>query len=44
MLPSMWKENDIFLLATTLHIIVTDELKEELEQFGITNAEFRLYD
>lgn len=40
MLPSMWRGQNIFLMATTLYIIVTDALKRELERIGPTNVLF----
>jgi hypothetical protein len=41
MTPEMWKGDKIFFLATTLHIIVTNELKELLERNNPTNLVFK---
>jgi hypothetical protein len=41
MTPEMWKGDTIFFLATTLHIIVTNELKELLERNNPTNVVFK---
>lgn len=40
MKSEMWKGNAMFLLATTLHIIVTDELKKVLQGIAPTNLAF----
>jgi hypothetical protein len=40
MRPEMWQGEDIFFLATTLWIIVTDRVKEMLERSGATNISF----
>jgi hypothetical protein len=41
MTPEMWKGDKIFFLATTLHLIVTNELKELLEKNNPTNVVFK---
>ena len=41
MTPEMWKGEKIFFLATTLHVIVTNELKELLERNNPTNVVFK---
>jgi hypothetical protein len=40
MLPEMWKGEQIFLLATTLWIVITDPVKQIIEGAGTTNVEF----
>ena len=40
-LPAMWNGHEIFTLATTLYIIVTDEIKQELERLRVTNVAYR---
>lgn len=40
MTPEMWKGGDIFFLATTLYIVITDKLRERLESFRPTNVVF----
>jgi hypothetical protein len=44
MLPSMWRGRDIFFLATTLYIVVTDRLRQGLRELGATNVEFQKYE
>ena len=41
MVPSMWKGDDIFFLATTLYIVITARIKRWLEDLGATNVAFR---
>jgi hypothetical protein len=41
MTPEMWKGDKIFFLSTTLHVIVTNELKELLERNNPTNVIFK---
>jgi hypothetical protein len=41
MTPEMWKGDKIFFLSTTLHVIVTNELKELLERNNPTNMVFK---
>lgn len=41
MRPEMWRGEQIFLLATTLWIIVTDPVKRLIEGLSPTNVEFR---
>jgi uncharacterized protein CXXCG len=41
MVPSMWKGDDIFFLATTLYIVITERVKTWLEDLGATNVAFR---
>ncbi len=41
MTPEMWNGDKIFFLATTLHVIVTSELKELLERNNPTNVVFK---
>jgi hypothetical protein len=36
----MWRGQDASLLATTLHVIVTDRVRRALEQLGATNVRF----
>lgn len=43
MRPSMWRGDDIFFLATTLYIVITDRLKRLLQDLKVTNVEFREY-
>lgn len=40
MTKEMWKGQSIFLLATTLYVVISDQLKEQLEQFRPTNVVF----
>jgi hypothetical protein len=40
MLPDMWNGDDIFLLATTLWIVVTDSVKTLLEDLAPSNVVF----
>jgi hypothetical protein len=40
MLESMWKGADIFFLASTLWIVVTDRVRGSLLELGATNAQF----
>jgi hypothetical protein len=37
----MWKGEKIFFLATTLYVIMTNELKELLERNNPTNVVFK---
>lgn len=41
MTQEMWKGDNIFFLATTLYIVITDELKEELARYRLTNVVFK---
>jgi hypothetical protein len=41
MRPSMWRGGDIFFLATTLHIIISDRLRRLLQKLKVTNAELK---
>jgi hypothetical protein len=41
MRPSMWQDGDIFFLATTLHIIISDRLRRLLEKLKATNVEYK---
>lgn len=41
MRPAMWRGEQIFLLATTLWIIITEPVKQLLERLRPTNVEFR---
>jgi hypothetical protein len=43
MRPSMWLGGDIFFLATTLHIIISDRLRGLLQKLKATNVEFKTY-
>ena len=43
MLPSMWKGADIFFMATTLHIVITERVMESLRELGVTNIELAKY-
>jgi hypothetical protein len=36
----MWKGADIFFLATTLYIVITDSLKKALQAINPTNVQF----
>jgi len=38
--PRMWRGDDVALLATTLHVIVTDRVRRALEHMGATNVHF----
>jgi hypothetical protein len=38
MLPEMWRGEDVFLLATTTHIVVTDRIRELLLNLRATNV------
>lgn len=40
MIPTMWKGQAIFFLATTLHVIVTDDLKKRIDRLQPTNVVF----
>jgi hypothetical protein len=40
MTDSMWRGQQIFFLATTLYIVVTDALKQKIEGIGATNVTF----
>ena len=40
MIPEMWKGDAIFFLATTMYIVISDELKGRLEHFHPTNVVF----
>jgi Protein of unknown function (Gmx_para_CXXCG) len=40
MTPDMWKGDTIFFLATTLYVVITDELRERLVRHRPTNAFF----
>jgi hypothetical protein len=40
MLASMWKGKDIFFLAGTRYIIVTERVRRALEEFGASNVRF----
>ena len=40
MTQEMWKGDKIFFLATTLHIVVTDEYKQLIERYRPTNIVF----
>lgn len=40
MTPEMWKGDNIFFLATTLYIVVTDKVKEHVERIRPTNVVF----
>jgi hypothetical protein len=40
MISKKWKGDDIFFLATTLYIVITDGLKEQLERCRPTNVVF----
>ena len=41
MLPEMWRGEQVFLLATTLWIVITDSVRQMLEALQPTNVEFR---
>jgi hypothetical protein len=43
MRPSMWRGADIFFLATTLHVVVTERVKGILGELGATNVTFTPY-
>jgi hypothetical protein len=40
MLESMWKGADIFFLASTLYIVVTERVRSALLELGATNVQF----
>lgn len=44
MLPDMWRGEQVFLLATTLWIVVTDPVKQLIMGLKPTNVEFRSLD
>jgi hypothetical protein len=44
MSPEMWRGDDVFRLATTLWIVVTDAVRRLLEGLGATNVVFRSID
>ncbi len=39
MLPEMWRGEDIFFLATTTHIVVTDPVRDLVQKLGATNVQ-----
>ena len=41
MLPEMWRGEQVFFLATTLWIVVTDAVKQVIDALRPTNVEFR---
>ena len=41
MRPSMWRGEGIFFLATTLYIVITEEVKRQLQDFEATNVVFK---
>lgn len=41
MLPEMWHGEQVFLLATTLWIVITDPVRQMLDMLKPTNVEFR---
>jgi hypothetical protein len=41
MLPEMWRGEQVFLLATTMWILVTDPVRQLIEGLRPTNVEFR---
>jgi hypothetical protein len=41
MKEEMWRGDDVFRLATTLWILVTDAVRRLLEGLGVTNVTFR---
>ena len=44
MQPSMWRGAQVFFLATTLYVIVTDEIRRLLLEAGATNVSFEMGD
>jgi hypothetical protein len=40
MYPDMWRGAPVFLLATTLWVIVTDEVRQVLQRMKATNVRF----
>lgn len=40
MTPRMWRGDAIFFMATTLHVIVTDDLRQSIERLRPTNVRF----
>lgn len=40
MFPHMWRGDSIFVLSTTLYILITDDLKATLEEHKFTNVAF----
>lgn len=44
MVESMWKGTDIFFLAGTLHIVVTDRVRQALQDFSATNVHFKSFE
>jgi hypothetical protein len=43
MADSMWKGADIFFLASTLYILVTDRVRQALQDLGATNVRFQSF-
>lgn len=41
MTPDMWQGHSIFFLATTLYVMVTDELKQQIARLRPTNVVFK---
>ena len=44
MVNSMWKGADIFFLASTLYIVVTDRVRQALQDLGATNVQFESFE
>jgi len=40
---SMWRGQSVFFLATTLYIVITDPLRQALEDLGATNVRYVSY-
>lgn len=41
MVPEMWRGDEVFLLATTMWIVVTDPVRQAIEELGAGNVTFR---
>lgn len=41
MLPSMWTGADVFFMATTAYVLVTDKLRQHLQRLRPTNVEIK---
>lgn len=44
MVESMWKGADIFFLASTLYIVVTDRVRRALQDLKATNVQFEPFE
>jgi hypothetical protein len=44
MVESMWKGADVFFLASTLYVVVTDRVRQALMDLQVTNVRFRSFE